>query len=321
MSSACSPADLPGTGTGLGLDVGGTATRWALAGPDGRLLARGHTPGWTALQLARPEGRAEAARSLGEVAAALAAMAGIPPLQRVVAGVTGLDAAQQPALQALLGEHFGLAGAAVACCTDIELVCRSAFVPGQGMVVYAGTGSVAALVDARGLLQRAGGRGVLIDDAGGGHWIACRALRSVWRAEDEQPGAWQHSPLARALFARLGGADWAATRSGVYQASRGEVGQLALAVAEAADEDPVALAQLRAAGAELARLGRALQQRFGPLPVALAGRVWDLHPVVESAFRAAGAWDAPVMRLPDAPEEAAARWARAGTPVPDFGPT
>lgn len=309
VDEACPP------GAGLGLDVGGTATRWALCDADGQPLARGLAAGWTGLDLATATGRDDVAAVLREIAAALRAQAAGAP-QRVVAGVTGLDTAQQPLLQALLAQALALPEPAATACNDIELVCRSAFAPGRGLVVCAGTGSVAALVDERGALQRAGGRGVLIDDAGGGHWIASRALRSVWRAEDEQPGAWRQSPLAQALFARLGGADWALTRAGVYGAPRGAVGRLALAVAEAADDDPRALAQLRAAGTELARLALALQRRCGVRPVALAGRVWDLHPVIETTFRAALPPDTPVTRLTRPPEDAAAHWAAAGAPVP-----
>jgi glucosamine kinase len=309
----------PTPGLGLGLDVGGTATRWALCDADGGMLARGQAAGWTALDLAADAGREAVTAVLAGIARNAAPPWAAGPdtaPQRLVAGVTGLDATQRPLLQELLGRAFGLPGAAVTACNDIELVCHGAFAPGRGLVVYAGTGSVAALLDETGTLQRAGGRGVLIDDAGGGHWIACRALRSVWRTEDETPGAWRQSALARALFERLGGPAWALTRAGVYGATRGEVGRLALAVAEAAEDDPRALAQLRAAGVELARLALALRRRCGALPVALAGRVWDLHPVVEAAFRAALPADTPVFRLASPPEDTAARWAAVGAPVP-----
>ena len=93
--------------------------------------------------------------------------------------------------------------------------------------------------------------------------------------------------MARHVFAQVGGSDWADTRAWVYGATRGELGTLALAVAAAADEDPAALGILQAAGAELARLGAALVRRHGLRPLALAGRVFDLHPAVEQALRAA----------------------------------
>ena len=94
-----------------------------------------------------------------------------------------------------------------------------------------GTQTRWALADAAGTLQREGRRGPVIDDAGGGHWIACEALRHVWRAEDEAPGAWQRSPLAASQFKQMGGSDWAHTRTRVCGATRGELCTLALALA------------------------------------------------------------------------------------------
>ena len=259
----------------LGLDAGGTQTRWALADASGALLRQGHNDGLSALQLHDDAGRAALAAVLREIASHTA------PVQAMVVGVTGFDSSQTAQLIEQMVRAFGIEASAVQAMSDIELACRAAFAPGEGYVVYAGTGSIAAFIDERQQLQRAGGRGVLIDDAGGGHWIACQALRQVWRAEDETPGAWQGSLLAQQLFAQIGGNDWAHTRHWVYGASRGQIGTLALAVARAAAlGDAAALALLRTAGTELARLALALIARHGPRPLALAGRVFELHPVI-----------------------------------------
>ena len=267
---------------GLGLDAGGTQTRWALATADGQLVAQGQGASISGAQLASEEGHAALADALTQ----MAADAGRHGAARgVVAGVTGLGEEHSPALHALLAQAFALPASAVASMSDIELACHAAHEPGQGYVVYAGTGSIAAFIDGSGTMHRAGGRGPVIDDAGGGHWIARQALCQVWRAEDVEPGAWQRSALARALFDTLGGSDWAATRQWVYGATRGEIGTLALAVARAAHGgDAAALALLHQAGTELARLGNALLRRHGPRPLALAGRVFDLHPAVEAAL-------------------------------------
>jgi N-acetylglucosamine kinase-like BadF-type ATPase len=278
-------------------------------------------------------GRAAVTSHLAAALSAARTAAPDAPLPaRVVTGVTGLDAAPAPgtaaapdpqhaALQAAFAHAWAQAmpdapAAALHACSDIELLCRTAFAPGAGLVLYAGTGSVAAMVDGDGHLQRAGGRGVLLDDAGGGHWIACMALRHVWRAEDEAPGAWQQSALAQRLFARLGGADWSFTRRGVYGADRGAVGRLALAVAEAAqDGDAAALAILGDAGDELARLVHALWRRHGRVPVALAGRALQLHPVVGQRLAAALPPGTPLTPLAASPEVLAAGWAVRGTPL------
>ncbi len=299
-------APLPSPSFGLGLDAGGTHTRWALAEATGAVRAEGRAPGLSGLQLATADGRAHIADVLADVARAAA---DVGPVGAVTAGVTGFDPALLPQLAALMGAAFGVAPTALRAMSDIELVCRAAFAPGGGAVVYAGTGSVAAFIDAAGTLHRAGGRGVVIDDAGGGHWIACQALRRIWRAEDEAPGAWRGSRLAQAVFERIGGSDWAQTRQWVHGAGRGDIGTLALAVAAAAGEDPAAMALLQAAGAELARLAMALRGRFGALPLALAGRVFDLHPAIEAALRDALPAGTPVQRPSHSPHQAAARLA------------
>ncbi len=284
MNPAAPAASPSSPALGLGLDVGGTQTRWALAAhATPAVLAQGQAPGWSGLMLHTPAGRATIAQVLAEVAAAAAAQG---PVAAVLAGVTGFDATQLPELSQLLGAAFKLPGTAVGTLNDIELACHAAFSPGEGFVLYAGTGSVAAFIDAQGQLQRAGGRGAVIDDAGGGHWIASQGLRAVWRAEDETPGAWRQSLLAQRLFDVLGGPDWAATRHWVYGASRGELGTLALAVATAAEQgDAVAGQILDEAGRELARLALALARRHGPRPLVLAGRAFDLHPRLPAALR------------------------------------
>ncbi len=135
-------------------------------------------------------------------------------------------------------------------------------------------------------MHRAGGRGVVLDDGGGGFWIAREALRRVWRAEDEGPGRWRESPLAIALFEQVGGSDWGDSRDFIYGRDRGEMGRLALAVARAAGQDPAAREILVEAGRELARLALAMVRRHGPRPVALTGRAAQLHPLIAESMRA-----------------------------------
>jgi glucosamine kinase len=278
--------------TALGLDAGGTATRWALADARGVVVSEGLAGPVSGLQLTDEAGQAAVLQTLQYIAQAT----GNAAPQSLVAGITGFGPDSVPVLCDLAARAFGMAKSHVSAMSDIELACHAAFAPGQGYVVYAGTGSIAAFLDTDGALDRAGGRGAVIDDAGGGHWIAREALRHIWRAEDEAPGSWRQSPLALQVFERIGGADWALTRHWVYGASRGELGTLALAVAAAAEEDSAALQLLHNAGGELARLALALLRRHGTRPIALAGRVWDLHPVIESALRQALPADTAVTR-------------------------
>jgi N-acetylglucosamine kinase-like BadF-type ATPase len=271
------------SGLGLGIDAGGTRTRWSLAAAGGVIVAEGTVAGLSALQMGTPHGRETVRATFATLAAAVLAH-GTPA--RVEAGLTGFGG-EGELLQRWLAELLHVAPAAIRFSSDMEIAYRASFQPGEGYLVYAGTGSIGAFIDADGVFHRAGGRGVVLDDGGGGFWIAREALRHIWRIEDERPGAWQDSPLAHAVFDHVGGADWACSRTFIYGQERGAVGQLALAVAATAEQDPVAATILREAGAELARLARALAGRFGARPVAVSGRAAELHPSIVAAMRAA----------------------------------
>jgi N-acetylglucosamine kinase-like BadF-type ATPase len=264
----------------LGIDAGGTQTRWALVDSSGEVAREGSVPGFSAVQ-ARSAERPAIIAILDELARSVLAV-GRP--ERVHAGLTGFGG-DGDGLRALVAAPLGLDPAAVTIGSDIETTYLDMFAPGEGYVVYAGTGSVAAFIDATGELHRVGGRGVTVDDAGSGFWIGRAALRSVWRAEEERPGSSRSSALAAELFALVGGSDWADTRRYVYEGSRGDVARLALAVQRAADRDEAAREILRMSGRELARLARIMTSRFGPRPVALTGRAAALHPLIAETAR------------------------------------
>jgi glucosamine kinase len=271
---------------GLGLDAGGTQTRWALA-RSGELLAEGHVAGLSGMQLANAAGLADLLSSLGALAQALAPYG---PVGAVHAGITGLpdsDSQGIAQMKQLLAQALVIDPQALQCRSDIHMAWHAAFSsPAAGYLIYAGTGSMAAFVDVQGQLHRAGGRGLLLGDEGSGGWIATEALAEVWRMEDATPGsAVAESALARALFATIGASDWASTRAYVYNGSRGQLGALALAVAATSAQDPRSAALLLRAGRELARLGLALLQRFGPRPIVVAGRVLSLSPLIEQGLR------------------------------------
>lgn len=302
-------------GAWLGLDAGGTRTRWAVADDAGTIVAEGEGPGMTAMDASSDDGR-----SLMAALSRIARDAISTQPHGAHAAMTGLGD-NAAIVRRCVAKAFSLREARVTVGTDIEATCRDLFAPGEGYVIYAGTGSIAAYLDGHEELHRAGGRGVGLDDGGGGFWIAREALRAIWRREDEEPGAWRDSALAQAVFAQLGDSSWARSRDFFYGSSRGEVGQLALAVARAAESDEVARCILRDAGAELARLGLALVSRYGPRPVALTGRAASLHPLIAQTVRE---------RLPSAtgitqreafPHRAAARLAARGSSGDNSSPT
>jgi N-acetylglucosamine kinase-like BadF-type ATPase len=268
---------------GLGIDAGGTQTRWALANPAGEIVAEGSVAGMSATQMSNTVGR-DAVRGIFALLATQVLAAGQPV--RVCAGLTGFDGVSTQAGQ-WLAEVLKIAPTAIIMRNDVEIAYLDSFAPGAGYLVYAGTGSIAAWISEDGEFHRAGGRGVTLDDGGGGFWIAREAMRHIWRLEDEQPGVWQQSAMARAVFEQIGGSDWALSRQFIYGQDRGAIGRLALAVAASADADPVARDILEQAGRELARIGLALVGRYGPRPIALGGRAANLHPLIAQAMRAA----------------------------------
>jgi len=295
----------PGAGLGLGIDAGGTQTRWALAALGGAIVAEGTVAGLSALQMGNASGRDTVRATFTELAAQVLPH-GMP--ERVQAGLTGFGGDSE-LLQRWLAELLHLDPRAIHFCTDMAIAYRASFAPGEGYLVYAGTGSIGAFIDADGVFHRAGGRGVVLDDGGGGFWIAKEALRHIWRREDEQPGSWRASPMAQAVFDYVGGDDWAYSRQFIYGQERGAVGKLALAVAASAERDPVAAAILQGAGRELARLAQALLTRFGPRPVALSGRASELHPMIAAAMRAALPPATPLTQTAGGAHHAAARMA------------
>lgn len=270
-----------GSPTWLGLDAGGSETRYVLLDVDAGERARGIVPPMNGL-LADPANQSR----MRQVAADLAtALAPYPRPKGIVAGITGLSAATLEAALAaeILAAALGIGAHAVAVHDDVWLAYRAAFAPGEGHVVYAGSGAVGMHVRTDGTVVAVGARGVMIDDAGSAFGIGRDALCRVFRALDSDPEA--TSPLAEAIYAQAGGRTWAVVRTHVYADGRNRVAQMARAVAAAAQAgDAAALDILGNAGDELARLARALIQREGPRSVALLGRAARLHPIIAERF-------------------------------------
>jgi N-acetylglucosamine kinase-like BadF-type ATPase len=299
----------------IGLDAGGTACRWTAVDTGGQVQAQAQVTGFSGMNLASEAGRLQLSQALDELRSSMGQRLALNQVHGVYAGVTGVSEPQAAAsreLAGMLARALNAPQDGVQCHSDMDIAFRAAHEPGGGYLVYAGTGSIASYIDEAGVWHRAGGRGFVLGDEGGGYWIAKQALATIWRREDDWPGQWVESPMARCLFARMGGTDWASTRQFIYGRDRGEVGRLALAVAEAADlGDAEAASLLRRAGVEIGRLGAVLHRRFGAKPVVAAGRVLLLHPLVGQGVRAGLPADCPLELKQIDPSMAAAQRARA----------
>jgi glucosamine kinase len=263
----------------LGLDVGGTATRWTLVDDKGNIRSAGESAGFSAGNKIE-DVLSSASSSFNDIKRHLHS------IQSVTAGITGLSRGSDIAalLARMIADTFGVLDVNVM--SDIELQHRAHFAPGTGIIVYCGTGSIAGHVRANGNLVTTGGRGVTIDDAGGGYWIATSGLRTVFRLEDREPDSGWSTPLGRSLSILLGGTEWPVVKTAIASRSRGEIALLARCVADAARKgDPLALGILRQAGSELALIADMLLDRVGFQPVIITGRASELHGEIVLAMR------------------------------------
>src|SRR2546421_10859269 len=122
------------------------------------------------------------------------------PVERAVVAAAGAGRPQERAdLEAALVQA-GLARR-VRVMADGEVALSTAFADGTGIIVSAGTGSIAYARDPTGQLHRAGGYGWQLGDEGGGYWLGRRALDVAARAHD---GRGEGSTLLARLPGALG---------------------------------------------------------------------------------------------------------------------
>lgn len=271
---------------GLGIDAGGTALRWCLANRTGALIARGELPPisghiFSVDACSRAQVIIEALRDVVTPHGAPA---------RIFAGITGLDATSESAdaYRRMFGVAFSLPTHAITVDTDMVVAYRAAFQPGDGILIYSGTGSVAFHLAVDGSHIRAGGRGVIIDDGGSGFWIAKEAVKALFRMEDRNPGSGFATPLGRHLAEGFGAPTWDAARTYIYSGERGRVAGLIPNIAAAArDGDDIALRIFTDAGSELALLAESLLARTTARSIVLTGGASFAHPALAVTFRAA----------------------------------
>src|SRR5580704_1226190 len=136
---------------GLGLDAGGSATRFALCDEAGAVVDAGELPAVSGHLF----NASERARLDDMVGALRARLAGVE-IAGVVAGITGIAAATPEAalVASVLGEALGIDAARVRVDDDIWIAYHAAFKPGEGHLVYCGTGSIAVHIAADGSVVR-----------------------------------------------------------------------------------------------------------------------------------------------------------------------
>ena len=265
----------------LGADAGGSHSTVVIGSPK-NILGRADGPG----AAMRPGGAAKSAAVLAETARRAAAQAARElPVERAVVGAAGAGRAQEQAeLEAALVE----AGVArrVRVLADGEVALATAFGTGAGILVNAGTGSIAYARDPAGELHRAGGYGWQLGDEGGGYWLGRRALDVAARSQD---GRGEGSTLLARLLGALGLQHFDDLVRWTATATPAQMAALAPHVLNAAREgEGVARQAVDDAARELVDLAAILARHFpgtGAVPVAIAGGLLLPQSPLTAAFR------------------------------------
>jgi glucosamine kinase len=165
----------------LGIDGGGSKTT-CVVGTELSLLAQAVAGPSNITRV----GEVRARESLHQAIREACANAKIEPrqIERACIGVAGAGRAEvasvvRKILTELIAGEIEVVG-------DMEIALDAAFGTGPGVIVIAGTGSIAYGRNAQGASARAGGWGFAISDEGSAHWIGRSAVASVMRALDQE---------------------------------------------------------------------------------------------------------------------------------------
>jgi glucosamine kinase len=250
----------------IGADVGGSKTAVGVSEGEA-VLARADGPG----AAVRPGRALASAGMIAEVVRRALASVGRLTGDVLLVGAAGAgrDPERSELAKALRGESLA---SLVEVTTDVELALAGAFQAGPGIVVSAGTGSIAVGRDARGARWRIGGYGWQMGDEGSGYAIGRAALGAVSRAHD---GRSPRTALTDRVLGATRCADFDSVVRWAAAASPSEIASLAPHVLEvAAEGDPLAQGIADYAARELSQLAICLlpQLEAGPpIGVALTG--------------------------------------------------
>lgn len=268
----------------LGIDGGGTKTTCAV-GDEAHLLAIATAGPSNVVRV----GESQARQSLQQSVRQACAAAGITAAEvsHTCAGGSGASRPElaeivRRALAEILSTPIDVVG-------DMRIALEAAFDSGPGVVVIAGTGSIAYGRDRQGTTARAGGWGFAIGDEGSAHWIGRAAVSAVLRAVDLRDAeSCMPSSFAAALFK-----SWAVTSFADLASAANSIPPpdfAALFPAVSASSDELAKQVLGSAGRELAAVAAIVIRRLftkeptGCVPVAITGGVFRHAPLVRQVF-------------------------------------
>jgi N-acetylglucosamine kinase-like BadF-type ATPase len=277
-------ATISAQGYFMGIDGGGTKTQAIVMDQSSRVLGEASSGASNPLRV----GLDQAIDNVVSAASQAARDAGLR-MEQVTSVVAALAGISHPihfhAVKQALDRALGVKELELV--TDAQAALVGALDGQPGVVIIAGTGSIALGVNRAGEIVRSGGWGPELSDEGSGYDIARRALRAVAAEFD---GRSPRTKLSELIFRRLG-VETAADLPGViYSSNRDpvEIASLAELVTEAAEAgDEVASSILSGAGTELGHLAVSVIERLRMAPctfrIALVGSVFKAgDPLISS---------------------------------------
>jgi N-acetylglucosamine kinase-like BadF-type ATPase len=299
----------------LGVDGGGTKTRFALIDATGTLLAEAQLGTTYHPQVGLDGVRAILAEGVSNL---LAQIQGTPAdIAQAFFGLPayGEDSRATAALQAIPAQVLG--HARYACDNDMVCGWAGSLACADGINIIAGTGSMG--YGRRGAAAaRAGGWGEAFSDEGSAYWIAVQGLNAFSRMSDGRLPRGPLHALLREHFQLENDLDICAHVYGEDVGTRGDLARLSVQVAEAARAgDAVAIDIFQRAGRELAAIAEALRVALGfepgeAVPLSYSGGAFSAGDLLMPPFEAALAAVSPdfALRLPiHAPHYGAALYA------------
>ncbi|MBP2654528.1 MAG: gspK [Firmicutes bacterium] len=265
----------------MGIDGGGTKTVACAADMTGRLLGRVEQGPANYHVL----GLEKFARRIRELVEAVALTAGMKISDLVIMslGLAGVDRGRDRELIFSALTSLGLSCQFIVN-NDARIALAAGLGTKEGIVLIAGTGSIAYGVNERGEQVRSGGWGHILGDSGSGYDIGRQALARGLKALDGQEKA---TVLLNRIMNYLQVTDVDGIIGFVYHCdtSKEKIAALAVVVAEAADAgDVVAREIIEEAAAELAALVEAVIVRGGftvqPVTVCTYGGVLNNIPFI-----------------------------------------
>jgi len=265
----------------LGFDGGGTKTECIALDAEGRIAGRGNSGPSNPLRVGYDA--ACAALQLAAAAAVTSAKCAASDVHGICAGLAGAGR-RNVAEEMRLRLSRIWPGAPVQIVTDAEAALETAVGAASGVVLIAGTGSIALGRNAKGELARAGGYGPWIGDAGSAYEIGRHATLAVARARDLAAPA---TLLTEAILSALDCRAWDDVVEKLAVGPGSVFPKLVPAVMQAAEDgDPAARSILTHAALDLANIALAvigrLNMKDAEFPVARVGGVFGRNYILDS---------------------------------------